>query len=160
MVQVAQVAQAVQVVHVVQAVQAVQECKTSRFPPPSCTLEQDWQDCAVISCPPPSERSKLAYNLASLFKKFQESCRPRLAKLTALSWSDIGPLFPTHCTTTTTTAATATTTPTSRAPPPTNHLVPQPIVIVIINENDCCRRCRGSGPLFVTAAEVADAHLP
>ena len=36
----------------------------------------------------------------------------------------------------------------------------QPIVIVIINENDSCRRCRGSGPLSVIAAEVADAHLP
>ena len=45
-------------------------------------------------------------------------------------------------------------------PPPTNNLAPQPIVIVIINENDSCRRCRGSGPLSVTAAEVADAHLP
>ena len=26
--------------------------------------------------------------------------------------------------------------------------------------NDSCRRCRGSGPLSVTGAEVADAHLP
>ena len=52
------------------------------------------------------------------------------------------------------------TTTTTSHPPPTNHLAPQPIVIVITNENDSCRRCRGSGPLSVTAAEVADAHLP
>ena len=45
-------------------------------------------------------------------------------------------------------------------PPPTNHPALQPVVIVIINENDSCRRCKGSGPLSVTAAEVADAHLP
>ena len=68
-----------------------------------------------------------------------------------------------YYTTTTTTTTTTTATTTSHPPPPTNHLAPRPIVIVIINvinENDSCRKCRGSGALSVTAAEVADAHLP
>ena len=45
-----------------------------------------------LLAPPPSERSKLACNLAPLPKNVQKSCRPRSARLTARSWSDIGPL--------------------------------------------------------------------
>ena len=89
--QVAQVAQAVQVV--VRAVQAVQDFKIAVPPHPivrtSARLARLYRE---LLAPPPSERSKLACNLAPLPKNVQKSCRPRSARLTARSWSDIGPL--------------------------------------------------------------------
>ena len=92
-------------------------CKIARFqdcgpPPSSCTLEQDWQDRTVKSCPPPPFRAKQACLQSCLpSQKFPKVLQTKISKIDCTFLVGYPTSFPTH--THTHTPATTTTTTTT-----------------------------------------------